>query len=214
MAHRREHASRARGSARARVSRLQGADEAVPAAARACRACPRENENGSQRDLDRRTPRSPRTSPPTPRPGFDAIGIWEFKLPEDDDGEPCAPRRSRSGGGELHPGGAVVPAARDPRDGGPGRSRGAGPRRCARRSAVWPRSIPPCVVCLTGPLGRATGRGGARDRGRRAATGRGRGDRSRRDARVRAGAPVATARRLVRDVDPRRRRSARRVRSR
>ena len=60
--------------------------------------------------------------------GFDGIGIWEFKLPADDEAN-RALLDARAGGDELRPDRAVVPAARDPRHG-----RAARPGRAARRN--------------------------------------------------------------------------------
>ena len=72
--------------------------------------------------------------------GFDAIGLWEIKLPEDDAANVALLARARSRRRELHPDRPVVPPARDPRDGRPAGPRGAGRRDLRVDSRVSPRT--------------------------------------------------------------------------
>ena len=66
--------------------------------------------------------------------GFDAIGLWEMKLPEDDAANIALIRSHGLDGLQLRPDRAVVPAAGDPRDGRPAGHRRRGSRRSAPRS--------------------------------------------------------------------------------
>ena len=147
----------------------------------------------SLRRSRRSTRRSPTTSLRTLRPGFDGIGLWEFKLPDDDAANRALLRRARAGGVELRTAGAVDPATRDPGHGGPGRPDERIEAICASIRG-WPRTAR-FVLCLTGPVGgpapRARhGRSSSKDSAVAEAAGRARGP-----ARPRADPPARSARR-------------------
>ena len=155
VAHRREHASRPGPRRRLRLSRREGADEASdhPAA-------PREAAGAlvtlSLSEISTVGASFAEDVEAYAAAGFDAIGIWEFKLPPDDEANlallaehglrvsVCVP--------EIP---SVLPLA-IAGHGGPRRRRRSASRRSRPRCARFAAYEPECVACLAGPLGDRT----------------------------------------------------------
>ena len=156
LAHRREHASRARARRRLRLPRRQGADEAAAATPSACKASRTLVKLGLS-EISTVNASFAEDVAAYAAAGFDAIGIWEFKLPARRRGERGSVGRARATGRELRAPRALGAAARDSRDGRPGRPERA--HRGALHIGPAPRRLPAGVRRLPGRAARAAHRG-------------------------------------------------------
>ena len=97
-------------------------------------------------------PPSPRTSRPTRAAGFDAIGLWEFKLPEDDEANRALLRAHGLAVSNCVPSVPSFLQLAIPGLEGPADPEARIEAICAsiRRLAAYD---PGCVLCLSGPLG-------------------------------------------------------------
>ena len=166
LAHRCQHAPRARARRRLGLSGREGADEA----AAATRGCLQRFQDAREAVASRRSRPSTRRSRRTslrmrPRGSTRSASGSSSCLRTTRRTSPCC-ARTAYGVADCVPAGALGAAARDPRDGRPGRRRTSASRRSAGLGAAARRRIEPeCVACLAGPLGGRTG--GRRDGDRR-----------------------------------------------
>ena len=160
LARRREHAPRARARRGLGLPRREGADEAAAAAPRACKAS-RTLVKLSLSTISTLNASFAEDVAAYAAAGFDAIGLWEFKLPEDDAAN-VALLRGRTG---CRCRTASRPCPSFLQLAIPGMEGPADPEErieaiCAsiRRLAAYD---PECVLCLSGPLGGRSGSGRA-----------------------------------------------------